>query len=219
MGRPVASAAARVLAPRTEVAYARPVEVFEYIGVLISVIMGLAITHLGVGATKLIQHRDTARFSLLHALWTVNVLLYILMIWWGLFWWSEFEHWSAFHYLGITSYAIVLFLMSAMLYPYELAHDVDMEAFFFRNRRWFFGLMLAAWLLDIPETLVKQASDLREVPPRYFVFVMAMIVLAIIGLLTSNRAVHRALPVAWLILVGAFISLRPIRLLSAGAAG
>jgi len=41
------------------------VGVFEYIGVLISVIMGLAITHLAVGASKL---------CLPHALWTINVI-------------------------------------------------------------------------------------------------------------------------------------------------
>ena len=35
--------------------------VFEYLGVLISVIMGLGITHLATGASKLIQNRGTVR--------------------------------------------------------------------------------------------------------------------------------------------------------------
>ena len=49
--------------------------VFEYIGVLISVIMGLGITHLATGASKLIQHRDKVRFCLPHALWASVRLL------------------------------------------------------------------------------------------------------------------------------------------------
>ncbi|MDJ0938664.1 MAG: hypothetical protein QNJ00_02740 [Woeseiaceae bacterium] len=181
--------------------------VFEYIGVLVSVIMGLGITHLAVGASKLIQNRATTKACVPHALWTFNILLYILVIWWSMFWWSGLEDWTAFHYLGITLYAIVLFLLSAMLYPYDMPSDIDIEAYFFRNRRWFFSLMIAAWLLDIPETLGKEIEGLRPVPPQYYVFVSSMIVLAIVGMLTSNRRVHTALPLAWLMLLGSFLSM------------
>lgn len=60
--------------------------VFEYIGVLTSVIMGLGITHPATGATKLIQHCGEVRFYWPHALWTVNILIYILLVWWGMVW-------------------------------------------------------------------------------------------------------------------------------------
>ena len=183
---------------------------FEYIGVLISVIMGLAITHLAVGASKLIQNRESARIYLPHVMWTVNVLLYILMIWWSMFWWSGLEDWSAYQYLGITIYAIVLFLMSAMLYPYDMDKDIDIEAYFFKNRVWFFSLMLIAWLLDIPETIGKEVTGLRELPPRYFIFIVSMLALAIIGIGTKNRRVHMALPIAWLLLVASLISLATV---------
>jgi len=42
--------------------------VFEYIGVLVSVIMGLGITHLATGTSKLIQHRSEVRLYLPHML-------------------------------------------------------------------------------------------------------------------------------------------------------
>ncbi len=187
--------------------------VFEYIGVLVSVIMGLGITHLAVGASKLIQNRETTKFCLPHALWTLNILLYMLMIWWSMFWWSGLEEWTAWYYLGITLYAVVLFLMAAMLYPYDMPGDIDIEAYFFRNRTWFFGLMMVAWLLDIPETLGKEYAGLREVPPRYFVLATSMLVLAIIGLATANRRIHRALPIAWLMLLGSFIGLSSVNVI------
>ncbi len=193
--------------------YAEAMGVFEYIGVLISVIMGLAITHLAVGASKLIQNRATSKFCLPHALWTINVLLHILMIWWGMFWWSELEDWTAYYYLGITVYAIVLFLMAAMLYPYDMHDDIDIEAYFFQNRAWFFSLMMIAWLLDVPETVGKEIAGLRATPPRYFIFVASMTALAIVGIVSSNRSVHRALPIAWLLLVGSFISLATINII------
>lgn len=39
---------------------------------------------------------------------------------------------------------------------------------FERNRIWFFGLLLAAHLIDIPETAAKQADGLRAVPTQYW---------------------------------------------------
>ncbi len=138
--------------------------VFEYIGVLVSVIIGLGITHLAIGASKIVQHRDTVRFYLPHAVWTINVLLYILMIWWGMFWWSEHEGWYAYEYLFITLYAIVLFFLASMLYPWDLDPAIDLEDYFFRNRRWFFGALALGWLIDIPETLWKAEAGLRELP-------------------------------------------------------
>jgi CDP-diglyceride synthetase len=189
--------------------------VFEYIGVLISVIMGLAITHLAVGASKLLQNRRTAHPYLPHAIWTLNTLVHTLMVWWGMFWWSGLEQWSAYQYLGITLYAVTLFLMSAMLYPYDMERDIDVETYFNDNRVWFFGLMLLAWLLDVAETFGKQAVGLRDVPPRYLVLVGAMVTLSSIGLVSANRQVHRALPIAWLLLISAFISLRDVRLIDA----
>ena len=164
--------------------------VFEYIGVLVSVIMGLGI--------KTIQHRDTVRVYLPHTLWTLAILVYILMIWWGMFWWSEHEDWYAYEYLFITLYAIVLFFLASILYPWDMEPDIDLEACFFRNRRWFFGGLILAWLIDIPETLLKSDAGLREVPADYAVFIAIELTIAMTGFLTSNRRVHLLLPIVYL---------------------
>ncbi len=171
--------------------------VFEYIGVLISVIMGLGITHLATGATKLIQHRDTVRFYLPHALWTINVLVYILLIWWSLYWWSGHENWLAHEYLFITLYAIVLFFLAAMLYPWQMADDIDVRDYFFRNKSWFFGALFIAWCIDIPETVVKSYVDLRPLPQEYFWFVTLQLGMATTGFVTRSRIVHLVLPIVW----------------------
>lgn len=171
--------------------------VFEYIGVLVSVIMGLGITHLATGATKLIQHRDQVRFYIPHAIWTVNVLIYILAVWWGMFWWSEHDNWYAYEYLFITLYAIVLFFLAAMLYPWDMEKNIDVRKYFFRHRRWFFGALFVAWCLDIPETVVKSFADLRPVPQEYILFVGMQLLIATIGLSTKNNIAHWLLPIIW----------------------
>lgn len=171
--------------------------VFEYLGVLISVIMGLGITHLATGATKLIQHRDEVRFYLPHGLWTVNVLIYILLVWWGMFWWSGHDTWRVYEYLFITLYAVALFFLASMLYPWSMDRDIDVRDYFFKNRTWFFGALLVAWCLDIPETVVKSNADLRPLPQEYFWFVGLQLTIAVTGLVTRKHFVHLLLPILW----------------------
>ena len=171
--------------------------VFEYLGVLISVIMGLGVTHLATGASKLVQHRDEVKFYVPHAIWTINVLVFILLIWWGMFWWSGHEEWHAAEYLFITLYAIVLFFLASMLYPWDMDKDIDVEAYFFKNRAWFFGAMMLAWILDVPETLIKAGADLRPVPQEYFLFIGFQLAIAATGLVTRRYLVQLALPIVW----------------------
>ena len=58
---------------------------FEYLGVLISVVMGLGITHLLVGINKIIQYRNYIQIYWVQVIWSINILVYILVIWWGFF--------------------------------------------------------------------------------------------------------------------------------------
>ena len=187
--------------------------IFEYLGVLISVIMGLGITHLAVGASKLVQHRDQCKPYLPHSLWAIAILVYILIIWWGMYWWSNHSNWSAFEFLFITLYALTLFFLSALLFPHDMDKDIDVEVYFFKQRRWFFSVLMVAWLLDIPETLSKGAADLRDVPAAYGFFISGNIAIAIVGLITDNRKVHLALPIIWIVSVFVFVGSSTMRVI------
>jgi hypothetical protein len=181
--------------------------VFEYLGVLTSVIMGLGITHLATGATKLIQNRDKVTFYLPHALWTVNILVQILLIWWGMFWWSNHTEWYAYQYLFITGYAIVLYFLASMLYPWDMEKDINVREYFLQNKVWFYGAFIVAWTIDIPETLTKANVDLRPVPPEYFVFIALNILIASVGMATRKIVIQTALPIAWFAMTLYYVSM------------
>jgi len=174
---------------------------FEYLGVLISVVMGLGITHLLIGASKVIQHRDSVRFYWVHAVWTVNMLIYILVIWWGMFWWSSLQEWTFFNFLFVTLYAIVLFLLAAMLYPWEIPTDFDYERHFLKNRTWFFGLFTVAWCVDVVETTLKAGMGLRELPQGYLFFIFSVVALSVVGALSSSKRYHGFFAVNWFLMI------------------
>jgi len=163
---------------------------FDYLGVLVSVIFGLALTHLLTGLSRLIQKRSHVRVYWVHVVWTANIILYVLGLWWGMYWWKHLQDWTIERFLFLSGYASVIYLLSALLYPHEVAEGLDFEAHFESNRRWFFGVFLLAIVLDVPETLSKGVSHLRDVPSQYVVFVPLMAALGVAGFAFRDRRVQ-----------------------------
>jgi hypothetical protein len=180
--------------------------VFEYLGVLLSVIIGLGVTHLLAGLSKTIHFRKTIRLYWVHTLWTFNVLIFIVIIWWGMFWWSGLEDWSFFNFLLLTLYAIVLFLLASLLYPWELTTDFDFEMHFQDTRPWFFAVLALAWLIDMPETVLKSDGGMRDLPQAYVLMVATQLVMATIGAIWPNRSFHGFYAVFWPIFTVGYVS-------------
>jgi len=177
---------------------------FDYLAILICVILGLALTHLLIGVSRLMQTRHEVRLYWVQLAWTFNVILYILALWWGMFWWKHLQSWTVQEFFFLALYTIVVFLLASALFPHECGPGHDCEAYFFRNKSWFFGLLIAAFLFDLPETLMKSLDGLRGVPVQYFLFLPVVILIGIVGLWSNNRKVHAALPLLWLAAIIAY---------------
>jgi hypothetical protein len=85
-----------------------------------------------------------------------------------------------------------------MLFPWKISSDFDFKENFLKNRGWFFGLQITAWIVDIAETNLKAGMELRELPQLYFLEVGLMIVLAFIAAITKNNRFHAFLAPFWL---------------------
>ena len=180
---------------------------FDYLGVLLSIIMGLALTHVLLGFVKLIQMRRTVRPYWVQIVWSLSMLLYVLAIWWGMYWWRELGVWRFEEFVGLAGYAIVLFMTSAMLFPMKIVDGFDFEAHFFEQHRWFFGLFTLALLIDIPETVMKQTAGLRGVPVQYFIFSPFCLMLGVAGWVTANRRVHAFAAIGYLAAIVSYLTL------------
>ena len=179
---------------------------FSYLGVLISVILGLALTHLLVGLSKLIQLRGSVKIYWVQVVWTINVILYVLALWWGMFWWNKLQVWTIEEFLFIIGYAIVVFMLASMLFPWDFSAGLDFEQYFFANKSWFFEILLTATLIDIPETLSKGSTHLRDVPKQYVLYIPITLTIVGIALVSKNRRVHAVLSVSWLALILAYLA-------------
>jgi hypothetical protein len=181
--------------------------IFEYLGVLLSVIMGLGVTHILSGLSKTIHHRKTLKLYWVHTMWAFNIMVYIVIIWWGMFWWSGQLDWSFFHFLLLIMYTVVLFFAASLLFPWDLPDDFDFEVHFFETRPWFFAVLALAWCVDIPETVLKSDGGLRGLPEAYVFLIVPHLVFALVGVFWSNRTYHKIFAVAWPIFTIGYLSL------------
>jgi hypothetical protein len=180
---------------------------FDYFGVLISIILGLALTHILRGLGRIIQVRHEIRIYWVQVVWAVNVVIYVLSVWWSMYWWKGLGDWTFEWFLFVTAYAIAVFIWAYMLVPAEVVAGMDFRAYFLANRRWFFGIQLVVVLTDIPETLQKAAMHLRPVPTQYGLLIACLLLVSVVGIITDNRRVHAALCIAWLLAALAYLFL------------
>lgn len=117
------------------------VDLYLHVRVLISMILGLSVTHLVGGLAGFVQNPRRNRLSTLHLGWVCWTLLNIVSFWWWEFGLSKIEHWTFGLYLFVCSYASVFFFLSAVLFPGDLAETKSYEEYFLSRRVWIFGFV------------------------------------------------------------------------------
>jgi hypothetical protein len=170
---------------------------FEYVMTLVSIVVGLALTHilsaLGTAVHRL-RHGPPIRLDAVYLLWVGFVFAWLLS-----FWWWEFKFhgldikWTFGLYLFVILYAVVLFLMAVILVPRDMDGVHDSYAYFMSGRRWFFGSLLLANGVDFADSLIKgSAWALR---PDYLVQLAAYFAAAALGVAAERRSVQLGIAV------------------------
>lgn len=73
---------------------------FEYLVVLTSIVLGLAVTRVIGGVGNIIQTRRKKRTYWVHIVWMVNLLLTITIVWWVAYRWRMQERWTFLLFSG-----------------------------------------------------------------------------------------------------------------------
>src|SRR5215211_8231764 len=90
---------------------------FEYLAVIVSVVIGLGLTRILEGMGRLLEARARVQLCWVHLLFTGIVFLGHLLFWW-LFWSSrEVQAWSFFPFLFLLLQPIILYLRVTTVGP------------------------------------------------------------------------------------------------------
>jgi hypothetical protein len=145
---------------------------------LYSIVAGLGISRLVQGVASMIEARDRLRFHWLHTAWLAIIFLAHVVSWFALIRFAKGAHWTVFNAIGALCMPILLYLVSDLVVP-RMGSDerVDLRDYYFRNYRWFTGLLIVFVLLAIGvQIAVERKTDWAD---GGFLRFLALVVLAI----------------------------------------
>ena len=158
-------------------------DAFNYLSVLLSIILGLAITQILQGYRSLLLSRAMVQGGLLSIIWSVLLLFVVTQAWWASFALRTHTDWTFLEFGIVLLQMILIYMMAAVVLPdFKDEHAIDLADHFDRKRGVFFGFLLAAAATSLAKDLVLDGS-LPSAANTAFHAVLA--VAAIIGILVA----------------------------------
>ena len=174
---------------------------FEYIVVLTSIVLGLAIARVIAGIGNIIQTRRRKRTYWVHIVWMVNLLLTITIVWWVAYRWRMQQQWTFFLFLWLLLTPTLLYLISALMFPDtdEAQLVTDWRKYYYDSHRDIFLLYAAVFPIDLVDTLLKGFTHFRAQGPLYLGTMLMWFVLLMIAAFNSRRGYHAFLAIVFLL--------------------
>jgi hypothetical protein len=157
-------------------------DAFTYITVLLSIVLGLAITQVLLGFRGLILTRAKVKLYTPTLIWAVIALFVPIQAWWADFTMREHPNWTFLALLVIMLQAISIYMVAALVLPDISGEDfVDLREHFFAHRSWFFAAVLASVVFSLSKDLTLHGHLPNRVDSAFqFTFCAAAIAAAVI---------------------------------------
>jgi hypothetical protein len=171
---------------------------FEYVMVLVSIVVALAIAHLltalGECVRRIRGKGEPIKLDAVFLLWVGDVLIWLISFWWWEFKFQEVvTAWSFGLYLFVIGYAISLFMLAEILVPHRMKGVTDTYIDFVDGRKWFFGTLIFVQAIDIVDTYLKGIEWVMR--PASVSIVAVTTAIAIIGFVSVRRPVQLAVAI------------------------
>jgi len=182
---------------------------FEYLSVLISIILALGMTRVLAGVGEMLQARSRRHIYWVHAVWIVNLFLYLVIAWWIFYRWRDQKPWNFYLFLFVLISPTILYLASLLLFPREADVEtvIDYKAHYYANHRAFFILFALFIPVDIVDSLLKGVPHFLSLGPIYFLSGVLYFAGLITAAVTRNQRYHEFYAIFFLIqtTIGSFL--------------
>lgn len=136
---------------------------FEYISVLISIILGIGITQLVSGVAEIIQQWDRNKIYWPHLLWIALIFFLHIQAWWQFYELQKYDEWQLYDFLIAAIYPINLFVLARLLFPHSQSeNNIDYKKFYFLNFRKYFIWCIILIVVSIIDNFRVSHIPLRE---------------------------------------------------------
>lgn len=173
---------------------------FEYVSVLISIILGLGITQIVTGIADIIHHQKRVKLYWPHTLWMVIIFFLHIQEWWNIYDLREIYVWRLPTFLFISLYPINLFILARLLFPAHDHEDVELDykKFYYSSYKKFFAAIICSAFLSGAENLLLGGDGYEGI-------VLQVIIIIVLSLAIRsqqvNEKVHKAIVLLWVAVV------------------
>lgn len=183
---------------------------FGYLSVLLSIIIGLAVTEILTGFRGLLQARARVELYWPTLLWCFLLLAIYAQTWWAMFGLRNHHQWTFAAFAVVLFQTIALYMLAGLvLPPMQPGEPADLRAHYFSQRRWFCGLALVAIAVSLAKDLVLDGHLPNASNVTFHAF---FAVFALVGALTRREWFHKLFAVAMALLIALYIGLLFARL-------
>ncbi len=179
----------------------------EYLTVFIAIIFGYVGAEYFMGWGAMIRNRVIIKNSLQHLLWTIFAFLVFIQNWWGIWPRTEVLTHSIYYFLYALVPIFIFHLISVVLFPdFKTSERMDMEEHFYRNSRWFFGLLSIYFITTIISSFVY--PDIGQVVIQNLIRLAGVILAGCASYFSQSKKLHYiVLVVGYISLAGFFLAL------------
>jgi hypothetical protein len=175
---------------------------FEYLSVLISIILGLAITQILQGFRDLMQARTRLTLYWPSVLWAILLLAVCVQEWWAMFGWRDHDPWTFVGFSMMLAQTVATYMAAALALPDVKGDEaIDLRTYYYANHRWFFTMGVAAIAISILKDRVLTGAWTS--PPLNLAMLLVFLAILLANALFLRERVHKTLAplaVIWLVL-------------------
>lgn len=180
-------------------------DAFSYLSVLLSIILGMAITQILKGYRGLMQSRARLVVYWPSIIWSVLLLVLAVQSWWAMFGLRHHEDWTFLEFATVLAQQIVMYLLAALVLP-DFFGDaaVDLRAHYYGQQRWFFVLLV----LLVGISLTKEFLITGSIgDPTNLLFHLLFAALGIGGATIREARYHSWMTGLAVVAIGAYVGL------------
>jgi hypothetical protein len=162
---------------------------FEYVTVLISIILGMGMTRLISGLAAIVQRWHNVKIYWPHLLLIPIVFVIQIQDWWATYGMASEKNWSLTTFLFVIIYPVILYLIARLLFPVRwVGKPFDLKEFYFCNYKKIYFFMM---LLPIHSIIDNHFIDGYAIHDQLLQIIVFPILLFIVLLNRRDEWIHK----------------------------
>ena len=170
---------------------------FEYLSVLIAIILGIGIAHLLLSIGRVLGQAKKLNVGVVQLIWTANILTVLIVFWWWGINLRELQEWTFLQFFFLLINTALWCLLAAILYPVSIPVDFDLKAYFAEKRKSFFAILVVTAFVDPSAAMVLGTEHLMDLGWPYLHINLVSLVGGITAIRFDNERFQLALAIYW----------------------